>query len=149
MEEKDLIKKSYFNVLSMFFEQENICGRHVRCLLKWGIQLGISKADLERIGRNLSPQKFVSQLDEVERLEWVYHLVYMIQLDHVVEDEELEVATIFAERLGFKKSIVADLFKSITTADATRLTEMDVRKEVIDFLKIENSWVASPLFLAL
>jgi hypothetical protein len=134
MEEKDLIKKSYFNLLSVFFEQE-----HVRCLLKWGIQLGISTADLERIGRNLAHQKFQQPNDEVEKLEWVYHMVYMIQLDRVVEDEELEVATIFAERLGFKKSMVADLFKSITTADAAHLSETDVRKEVIDFLKIENS----------
>ncbi|MFM8911482.1 MAG: hypothetical protein ACKOE6_01025 [Flammeovirgaceae bacterium] len=139
MEEKDLIKKSYFNLLSVFFEQESISGHHVRCLLKWGIQLGISTADLERIGRNLAHQKFQPPSDEVERLEWVYHLVYMIQLDLVLEDEELEVATIFAERLGFKKSMVADLFKSITTAESADLSETDVRKEVIDFLKIENN----------
>lgn len=139
MEEKDLIKKSYFNLLSVFFEQENISGHHVRCLLKWGIQLGISTADLERIGRNLAHQKFQQPNDEVEKLEWVYHMVYMIQLDQVVEDEELEVATIFAERLGFKKSMVAELFKSITTADTAHLSKTDVRKEVIDFLKIENS----------
>jgi hypothetical protein len=56
-----------------------------------------------------------------------------------VEDEELEVATIFAERLGFKKSMVADLFKSITTAEFARLSQADVRKEVIDFLEIENN----------
>lgn len=139
MEEKDLIKKSYFNLLSVFFEQESISGHHVRCLLKWGIQLGISTADLERIGRNLAHQKFQPPSDKVERLEWVYHLVYMIQLDLVLEDEELEVATIFAERLGFKKSMVADLFKSITTAESADLSQTDVRKEVIDFLKIENN----------
>jgi hypothetical protein len=139
MEEKDLIKKSYFNLLSVFFEQENIRGHHVRCLLKWGIQLGISADDLEGIGHNLARQKFQYPTDDVEKLEWVYHLVYMIQLDKAVEDEELEVATIFAERLGIKKALVADLFKSITTGDFANISAADVRREVIEFLKIQEN----------
>ena len=43
--------------------------------------------------------KFTSVDDKVEKLEAIYHLVYMIYLDEVVEDIELEVASIYAENL--------------------------------------------------
>lgn len=139
MENLQLIKKSYFNLLAIFFERENITGHHVRCLFKWGSHLGISSHDIENIGKNLTQQKFEEPADEIEKLEWVYHLVQMIYLDHVVEDEELEVATIFAERLGFQKSLVADLFKSIATAEFDKRPAADVRKELMDLLKVQKS----------
>jgi hypothetical protein len=62
----------------------------------------------------------------------------MIYLDQVVEDVELEVASIYAERLGFKNSLVGDLFKSIATAEFDLSSAEDIRKEVIDFLKIQG-----------
>jgi hypothetical protein len=75
MENLQLIKKSYFNLLAIFFERENITGHHVRCLFKWGSHLGISSHDIENIGKNLTQQKFEEPADEIEKLEWVYHLV--------------------------------------------------------------------------
>lgn len=132
------IKESYFNLLAIFFEQENVNGSHMRCILKWGIQLEISPEDVDTIGRGLN-SKFISPTSELDKLESVYHLVQMIYLDQLVEDAELEVASIFATRLGFKKSLVGDLFKSIATVEFDRSSPEDVRKEVIDFLKIHNS----------
>lgn len=138
-ETDEAIKKSFFNLLAVFFEQENINGAHVRCLLKWGILLQISENELQNIGKDLADTVFVLPHNEVEKLESLYHLVHMIYLDKVVEDNELEVATIYATRLGFKESLVGDLFKSIATSEVDIFSEMDVRKEVIDFLKIQNS----------
>ena len=62
----------------------------------------------------------------------------MIQLDKVVEDTELEIATIYAKRLGFPASTVAELFKSITTAAYDGDTPRDARKEIIEFLKMNE-----------
>jgi len=62
----------------------------------------------------------------------------MIYLDRVVEDNELEVATIYAEKLGFDAYVVNELFKSIATADYYENEPRDVRQEVIDFLKLHD-----------
>jgi hypothetical protein len=132
------IKESYFNLLAVFFEQEQIKGPHMRTILKWGVQLGISPEDIDTIGLGLNPL-FTPPASEVDRLESVYHLVHMIYLDKMVEDSELEVASIYANRLGFSKNMVADLFKSIATIEFDRPSREDVRKEVIDFLKIQKS----------
>jgi hypothetical protein len=132
------IKESYFNLLASFFEQENIQTQHVKCLIKWGVQLGINPQDISDLGNELVNSKFSFPKDDVSKLESVYHLVHMIYLDQIVEDIELEVASIYATRLGFKSSLVGDLFKSIATAEFDHASPEDVRKEVIDFLKIQN-----------
>jgi hypothetical protein len=133
------VKKSYFNILALFLGNEKIESRFLRCLLKWGLQLSLKIEDLKQANVDISDLKFLSIDDKVVKLEAIYHLVYMIYLDEVVEDVELEVATIYASALGFKPSVVSDLFKSIATEafDETRIR--NVRQEVIDFLKVNEA----------
>lgn len=132
------VKESYFNLLAVLLEQENVKGSHVLCVLKWGIQLGINPNDIDTIGNGFTAP-YTPPSSEVERLESVYHLVYMIYLDKVVEDNELEVANMYASRLGFKEKLVADLFKSIATAEFDQASPENVRKEVIEFLKLQQA----------
>ena len=63
----------------------------------------------------------------------------MIYLDEVMEDVELEVATIYAVKLGLDASVVGELFKSIATEtfDETKLAS--VRQEIVDFLKLNDA----------
>ncbi len=137
-QDNQAIKESYFNLLASFFEQESIQTPHDKCLIKWGVQLGINPQDISDLGNGLVSSKFFFPKDDVSKLESVYHLVHMIYLDQIVEDIELEVASIYATRLGFKSALVGDLFKSIATAEFDHASPEDVRKEVIDFLKIQK-----------
>ena len=132
------VKKSYFNILALFLGHEKVESRYVHCLLKWGFQLHLNPADLRLIGEDLSQMQFSKPDEKIERLEAIYHLVHMIYLDKVVDDIELEVATIYAEKLGFKPSVVSGLFNTIATADQDNAPLRDVRKEVIDFLKMQD-----------
>jgi hypothetical protein len=128
------VKKSYFNLLAVLTTSDIIESRYIRCLIKWGIQLGVTVPDLQEL------EKTTVSLpsDKAGRLEAIYHLIYMIYLDKVVEDIELEVASSYAEKLGFQKGLVGDLFKSIATIGYDSHSAQDVRKEVEDFLKLQN-----------
>jgi hypothetical protein len=130
------VKKSYFNILALFLGHENLESRFLRCLLKWGFQLQLSPDDLKNADVDISNLKFTNIGDKVEKLEAIYHLVYMIYLDEVVEDIELEVATIYAEELGFKSTVVSELFKSIATEPYDETSARNVRQEVMDFLSL-------------
>jgi hypothetical protein len=132
------LKKSYFNILALFLGQEKVESKYVHCLLKWGFHLQLNPADVKTVGEDLDQMKFSKPEEKIERLEAIYHLVQMIYMDKVVEDVELEVATIYAERLGFKPSVVAGLFQSIATATYDEADTRDVRKEVLDFLKMQD-----------
>ena len=135
-EHLDSVKKSYFNILALFLGHENIESRFLRCLLKWGFQLKLTPDDLRSADVDITNLKFTSVGDKVEKLEAIYHLVYMIYLDEVVEDIELEVATTYAKELGFKPNVVSDLFKSIATEPYDQPSERNVRQEVMDFLSL-------------
>jgi hypothetical protein len=130
------VQKSYFNILALFLGGDVIESRFLRCLLKWGFQLKLTPEDLKNADVDISHLRFTSIGDKVDKLEAIYHLVFMIYLDEVVEDIELEVATIYAGKLGFKSGIVAELFKSIATAPFDESKSRNVRKEVIDFLNL-------------
>jgi hypothetical protein len=130
------VKKSYFNILALFLSQDKIESRYLRCLLKWGFQLSLSPEDLKQANIDISHLQFSHPEDKIAKLEAIYHLVYMIYLDEVVEDVELETATIYAEKLGFQAEVVNELFKSIATAANDNARIRNVRQEVLDFLKL-------------
>ncbi|HPM31499.1 MAG TPA: hypothetical protein PLJ60_14280 [Chryseolinea sp.] len=130
------VKKSFFNIVALFLAQEKIESRYLRCLLKWGFQLRLSPEDLKFTSVDIGHLKFD---DKVEKLEAIYNLVFMIYLDEVVEDVELEVATIYAENLGLKSSVVGELFKSIATETYDEGKLESVRLEIMDFLKLNNA----------
>jgi hypothetical protein len=129
------VKKSYFNLLSAYKTAGKIEGRYLACIVKWGIQLGVNADDL-REQENSNPSL---PSEKNARIEALYHLVYMIYLDRVVEDLELEVAADYAMKLGFEKELVGDLFKSIATIPYDEASPQDIQKEVEDFIKIQNS----------
>jgi hypothetical protein len=135
-EQLDSVKKSYFNILALFLEKEKIESKFLRCLLKWGFQLHLNPQDLHHAQVDVSSLAFTDKLD---KLESIYHLVFMIYMDKVVEDVELEVATIYAEKLGFKSFVVSELFKSIATAAYDEDEPRSVRQEIMEFLKMHNA----------
>jgi hypothetical protein len=135
-EQLQSIKKSYLNIVGLFLENEKIESRFLRCLLKWGFQLNLNPADLQSAQADISNLGFIQPEDKISRLESIYHLVFMIYLDNVVEDIELEVATIYAEKLGFKSYVVSELFQSIVTAKYDEDKPHTVREEILEFLKM-------------
>ena len=133
------VKRSYFNILALFLEKDKIESRYLRCLLKWGFQLHLNPDDLHYAQVDVSNLAFTQPDEKLDKLESIYHLVFMIYLDKVVEDVELEVATIYAEKLGFKSIVVSELFKSIATAAYDEDEPRSVRQEIMEFLKMHNA----------
>jgi hypothetical protein len=132
------VKKSYFNILGLFLHEDKMESRYLRCLLKWGFELQLTPEDLKSSNIDLASLRFEHPDQKIKKLEAIYHLVYMIYLDEVVDDVELEVASIFAQTLGFRPTVVSDLFKSIATADFDASMPRNVRAEVIDFLALNE-----------
>jgi len=138
-EQLNSVKKSYFNILALFLEKDKIESRYLRCLLKWGFQLNLNPDDLHHAQVDVSHLAFTEPGEKIDKLESIYHLVFMIYLDQVVEDVELEVATIYAEKLGFKAFVVEELFKSIVTSEYDQNKSQSVRQEILEFLKMHNA----------
>ena len=137
-EELESVKKSFFNILALFMQEETINRKYVACLLKWSAQLNLSDNDLNYIENNFDQLEYKAPEDKIEKIESIYHLVHMIYLDNVVEDIELEVASIYAENLGFAASIVGELFKAIATAPYDGKSTSEVQNEIKEFLELND-----------
>ena len=132
------LKESYYKILSHFLSEPKVESRYIVCLLKWGLQLDFTPEELRYVRDNLDNIRIKIPLDKVDRMEAIYHLVNMIYLDDVMEDVELEVASIYAQDLGFKPSVVGELLKSISTAPFDERSNASVRDEVVEFLKLND-----------
>lgn len=137
-EELQSVKRSFLNILALFLSQEQVKSRYVACLLKWSAQLNLTNEDLHKIEGNFDHLEFIAPESKISKMEDIYHLVHMIYMDDIVEDIELEVASIYAQNLGFKASVVGELFKAIATAPYDDKTVREVHKEVKDFLELHD-----------
>ena len=137
--EKEKLKKSYFNMLALFLSTPQVDSRYVRCLIKWSLQMDVSAHDMVKLGKDITQITYSSPTTHEEKLKAVYHLVYMIYLDLVIEDIELEVAMIYAEKIGLNKTVVAKLFQSIATASADGFSPEMLEKEVLDFMSTNQA----------
>ena len=125
-------------MVALFLDEGKVDSRHLICLLKWAVELGLNTDDLRKGNVDISRLTFSNPLDKLEKVEAVYHLVHIICLDQVVEDVELEVASIYAEKLGFRRSLVSDLLKSMVTADTDGTPVGNIRQQVIDFMELNE-----------
>lgn len=137
-EELQSIKDSFFNILALFLSQEKIESKYVACLMKWSAQLNLSQQDLHKIEGEFDRLTFQDAESKIEKMEAIYHLVHMIYMDNIVEDIELEVASVYATKLGFDSSVVGELFKAIATAPFDGNSTQAVRSNVKEFLKLHN-----------
>lgn len=129
-DEYNSVKKSFFNIFALFLNIESINNQMLDCIFKWGVQLGISRDELHFILNKPDAIQYEAPENQMEAIEHVYDIVYMIYLDGIVEDVELEVTMKYAEKLGFKPHIVGDLLKAIVTAPHDGLDKTQVRKEL-------------------
>lgn len=128
--ELESVKTSYLNILALFLGKESVESKYVACLLKWAVQLEFSREDIRKVEEHFNQMVFSMPKSNDDKINSIFDLVQMIYLDNIVEDIELEVASIYAEQLGFKKYVVGEMFQSIATAPYDGKSIDDVKKEI-------------------
>jgi hypothetical protein len=129
------IKDSFFHIYHSFLNEGFISKDFVGCLFKWAIQLGITEKDIASLDL---PENQTQVTGDEAAIEHLYNLVYMIYLDDIVEDIELQVVSRYAEKLGFKPHIVNDLLKDIATAPYDGYTFVQVKAHLQEILEIQS-----------
>jgi len=134
LKEEDIssIKKSFFYVYHNFLIEPEISKKIVSCLFKWSVQLNVNEDDL--LLYIDKAEQFHDPKDKVEIITHLFNLVYMIYLDSVVEDIELDVLSEYAERVGMKPHIVNDILKTIVTAPDDGVDISDVRARIEEII---------------
>lgn len=131
-EELKSIKDSFFHIYHSFLNEGFLSKDFVGCLFKWGVQLHISEEELKYIDPSTEEDEITN---EEKALQHLFNLVYMIYIDDIIEDIELEVVTKYAEKIGFKSHIVNDLLKAIVTAPYDGFDIKQVKESLMEIIE--------------
>ena len=129
-QEFEQIKSSYLNIFSFFVKAKGVHKKKLDCIFNWGNDLDIPLDELKYIFNHPDSVLFEQPANKIDAIEQVYDLVYMIYLDGILEDIELEIAMEYAHVLGFKPGIVGELLSAIDTAPGDGVPKEQVRKEL-------------------
>ena len=146
-EESNSVKNSLKNIYALFLSKETIKPQYLTCVIKWGLQLQLQHDEINDIIENVNQYSFEAPKDKLSAMRHIFDLVHLIYLDDVVEDIELEVATKYAEALGYKPHIVGDILKTILTAPSDGLSDSELRDEIkslveLNYLDQDAIWMA-------
>lgn len=131
------LRDSYFAILAVFTADPTTTPVQMNGIRNWGQQLAIEEEVIKNV--ILNPQQFYKSNTPQLSIEQLYNLVYMIYLDEVIEDCEIEILMKYAEHLGFPKHIVGDLMKALLTAPSDGISAWQVKDELKDLLSVHLS----------
>lgn len=124
------LRKSYYNVFAFFLKEQNQDQHILSCLIKWGLSLNIHKIELLRIKAVPSLLSFEKPATTSEALEQVYDLLYLTNMDGVVEDVELEVVTHYSRAIGIEPYVVNNLLKALVSASYDGVGDNELRDDI-------------------
>lgn len=131
----DSIRRSFLNITALFLSKGTVDSKYVGCLMKWAVQLQFKGNDLRYIEDNFHKLGFEMPETTNEKIDAIFDLVYMIYLDDIIEDIELEVTSIYAEHLGLNGYIVSEILQFITTAQYEGKTIKMIKGDIHNILK--------------
>ena len=70
---------------------------------------GVSEEEINAMVENPEPIPPLSTLTEDDRFEYLYHLVQLMKIDSQVYLSEIKFCEELAEKLGFKRNVIAEL----------------------------------------
>ena len=124
------MRKSFYNIFAYFLEEEKNNTQVMECLVKWGVELGIHKMELQRIIAMPGLLSFTKPEKTSDALEQIYDLLYMINMDGIVEDIELSVINIYTKKIGLEPYVVNNVLKALVSASIDGVDDSDLRNDI-------------------
>jgi uncharacterized membrane protein YebE (DUF533 family) len=129
-------KKAELNVLiNLAASDSNVAARESKLIHTIGTANGISKEEIDKMLQNPKPIGSIDTLTPDEKFEHLYHLIQLMKMDGQVFRSEIVFCEHIADKLGFKKAVVAEISQHVYS-DPTITADRDmVKSKAMKFLK--------------
>jgi hypothetical protein len=124
------LKSSFSNILAFVVHENGSDTQKISCLTKWGAQLGFRQAELNRLILTPSLLTYQAPATSIDALAQVYDLVYMVYMDGVIEDVELDLVSLYATGVGLEAHVVNDLLKALVSAQMDGIPNEEIRLDL-------------------
>lgn len=123
-----MVKEQLNVLINMAASDSKVADREAKVIHMIGKANGLSKEDVDSMLRKPTPIGDLSSFTEDQKFENLYHLIQLMKSDGQVFKSEIHFCEEIAERLGYKKGVVAEMSSRIysdpsITADRKMLME--------------------------
>ena len=129
-------KKAELNVLiNLAASDKNVADRESKLIYLIGQANGIPKNEITEMLKNPLPIHNTSSLTADERFEHLYNLVQLMKMDGQVFRSEVVFCEQIAEKLGYKKGVVAEMSQHVYSDPSITSDRDMLKKKAEKFLR--------------
>jgi len=129
-------KKTELNILiNLAASDSKIEEKESKLIHMVGKANGLTKEEVDELIKNPLPVGDMSALTSDEKFEHLYYLIQMMKMDGQVFKSEITFCEKIAEKMGYKKGIVAELSSNIYSDPSITADRNMLRKKAEKFIK--------------
>jgi uncharacterized membrane protein YebE (DUF533 family) len=130
-------KKAELNVLiNLAASDRNVADRESKLIHMIGKANGISTEEINNMLKNPQPINDMNSLTNDEKFTHLYYLIQLMKMDGQVFRSEVVFCEQIAEKLGYKKSVVAEISQHVYSDPSITADRDMVKKKAEKFLKM-------------
>ena len=129
-------KKAELNVLiNLAASDKNVAERESKLIHMIGKANGISTEEINSMLKNPQPISNLNTLTTDEKFTHLYYLIQLMKMDGQVFRSEVVFCEQIAEKLGYKKSVVAEISQHVYSDPSITADREMIKKKAEKFLK--------------
>lgn len=129
-------KKAELNVLiNLAASDKNVADRESKLIHMIGKANGISTEEINNMLKNPQPINNMNSLTNDEKFTHLYYLIQLMKMDGQVFRSEVVFCEQIAEKLGYKKSVVAEISQHVYSDPSITADREMIKKKAEKFLK--------------
>ena len=131
-----LDKKAELNVLiNLAASDNNVAEKEAKLIHMIGKANGISTDEINQMMKNPKPIAGLSNLTSDEKFTHLYYLIQLMKMDGQVFRSEIVFCEQIAEKLGYKKAVVAEISQHVYSDPSITADREMIKKKADKFLK--------------
>jgi uncharacterized membrane protein YebE (DUF533 family) len=129
-------KKAELNVLINLAASDNsVADREAKLIHMIGKANGIATDEINKMIQSPQPISNVNSLTADQKFEHLYYLIQLMKMDGQVFRSEVVFCEQIAEKLGYKRSVVAEISQHVYSDPSITADRDMIRKKADKFLK--------------
>ena len=130
-----MIKEQLNVLINLAASDKSVGEKEAKTIQMIGKANGLSKDEVDGMMKNPKPIGNLSGLTEDQKFENLYHLIQLMKSDGHVFKSEINFCEEIAEKLGYKKQVVAELSSKIYSDPTITADRKDLIQRAHKFLK--------------
>jgi uncharacterized membrane protein YebE (DUF533 family) len=129
-------KKAELNVLiNLAASDKNVAERESKLIQTIAKANGISKDEVDQMMNNPKPINNINSLTHDEKFEHLYYLIQLMKMDGQVFRSEIVFCEQIAEKLGYKKGVVAEISQHVYSDPSITADRDMIKQKAEKFLR--------------